>query len=135
MCDVIRSFRRHPEAKSAAYAGTLPGAEATGLLGRLDVRALWIEHIGKESNQIEEVIGGVCEGDPQAAFSEPRIRARQRKLLGRISLSELSKLSGVSERMLRDLRSGVREGTAQLWQSVVAALIEMLDTHAIELLR
>lgn len=51
--DVYEAYRRHPEVTSFEPDGEVCGEDTVGLLHRRPVRALWIDHVGKESNRME----------------------------------------------------------------------------------
>jgi len=98
-----------------------------GLLGRLHVHALSISHIGKETNFLEAQEEGVLLTDPQAVYSREGEWEATRPYLDQVSISELAGRSGVSQRMLRDLRQGTRLPSAKRLGAIIAALVRMLD--------
>jgi hypothetical protein len=120
--DVLDRFRDHPEAKSADREGNTSGEKTIGLLGRLHVGVLSILHIGKESNLIEQQEEGVLLADPQAVYSAGGEWVAIRPQLGRVSIAELSKLSGISERRLREYRQGARRPSAKRLEAIAGAL-------------
>lgn len=124
--DVLDRFRNHPEAKSTGPGGDPSDARTVGLLGRTPVHVLTVFHIGKETNLLEQQEEGVALVDPQATYigtgEWEAIRAR----LQSVSLAELSELSGVSQRMLRDLRQGTRLPSAATLEAIEAALSTLL---------
>jgi hypothetical protein len=86
--DVLRRHAIHPEAKAAGPDGRLCGPHTQGELGRLRVRVVDVEHIGKESRDLEDVQAGLdtaastyvhyvnerveCERDKQTLRQIPR---------------------------------------------------------------
>ena len=125
--DVLDRFRNHPESKSAAPDGSPSDSGTVGLLARLETRVLTVFHIGKETNLLEQQEDGVLVEDPQAVYPGggewEEIRAR----LSDVPLRNLAEKSGVSERMLRDLRRGRRRPSARTLETIVEALGRMLD--------
>lgn len=99
------------------------------LMGRLDLHALAAAHIGKESNLLEQQEEGILDADPQAEYPGGGEWEALRPWLDddRVSIRELSVGSGVSERMLRNLRKGDRCPSKKLIQLIASALGELLD--------
>jgi DNA-binding transcriptional regulator YiaG len=124
--DILERFRNHPEAKSADSEGNPSDEKTIGLLGRLHVHVLSILHIGKESNQIEQQEEGVLLSDPQVVYSEEGDWEMIRSQLGRVSISRLARLSGVSERRLREYRQGDRKPSPKRLEAIAAALGRVL---------
>jgi hypothetical protein len=58
----LSDYLANPEPKSLAPDGALCAPEAAGLLRRRPVRLATLSHIGKESNQLEDVQAGMVEG-------------------------------------------------------------------------
>jgi hypothetical protein len=125
--DVIDRFRYHPESKSAGPDGLQADEETVGLLGRLHVDAISITHIGKESNLIEQQEERILIADPQAVYWGEDEWETVRPYLNRVSISHLSRLSGVPERRLREYRQGARRPSAKRLRKIMEALAEMLD--------
>ena len=125
--DVLDRFRNHPESKSAGPDGMPSGCWTVGLLSRLDLHAVTVSLIGKEANLLEQQEEGVVLGDPQAVYAGGNEWERLRAQLQSVSLRELSQLSGVSPRMLRDLRQGTRKPSARTAAAIVAGLGRMPD--------
>jgi hypothetical protein len=125
--DYLDRFRNHPEAKSADSEGNPSDEKTIGLLGRLHVPVLSICHIGKESNLIEQQEEGVLLSDPQAVYSEEGDWEMICSQLDRVLLSRLAKLSGVSERRLREYRNGDRKPSRKRRDAIAAALGRMLE--------
>jgi hypothetical protein len=125
--NVLDRFRIHPEAKSAGPDGNPSDSWTSGLLGRLNVRVLAVFHIGKESNFLEQQERGVLLTDPQAVYAGGDDWEAVRPWLDRVSISELAARSGVSSRMLRNLRRGDRRPSAKALEAIIEALVQMLD--------
>lgn len=53
--EVLAQYRHHPEAKSLGSNGKPCGSKTVGVLARRPVIALYLTHIGKESNRLEDV--------------------------------------------------------------------------------
>ncbi len=120
--DILDRFRNHPEAKSADSEGNPSDEKTIGLLGRLDVHVLSVCHIGKESNLIEQQEEGVLLSDPQVVYPGGGEWEAIRSQLDRVSISELSRLSGISERRLREYRQGARRPSAKRLEAIAGAL-------------
>ena len=120
--DVLDRFRDHPEAKSADREGNPSDKQTIGLLGRLSVRALSVTHIGKETNLLEQQGEGVLRDDPQAVYSRDGEWEEIRAQMAGVSIRKLAALSGVSERMLRNLRKGDRQPSRRTRKAITAAL-------------
>jgi hypothetical protein len=60
--DILSDYLANPEPKSVAPDGGLCAADTAGLLDRRPVRLATLSHIGKESNQLEDVQAGLVEG-------------------------------------------------------------------------
>ena len=88
---------------------------------------LTISHIGKETNLLEEQAEGVALTDPQTVYRNGSEWEAIRDLLETASITRLAELSGVSERMLRDLRQGTRRPSAETLEAIAGALGRMLD--------
>jgi hypothetical protein len=78
------------------------------------------------SNLLEQQEEGVLTADPQAIYSYEIELELLRAHLGAISIPELAERSGVSPRMLRDVRAGRRRLSARKLPAVIEALGEML---------
>ena len=59
----------HPEAKSVGPDGLPCGRQTVGILRRRPVTTLYVTHVGKESNRLEEVEAGVVH-DPEEIYTE-----------------------------------------------------------------
>jgi hypothetical protein len=83
--------------------------------------------IGKETNLLEQQEDGVLPTDPQADYPCRAEWEMLRRRLGEVSISELAERSGVSPRMLRDVRAGRRRLSAEKLGAVIEALAALLD--------
>ena len=93
-----------------------------GLLARRLIRASFVLHIGKETNLLEQQEEGVLVADPQAVYFGEDDQEALRELLRQVSIPKLAAASGVSERMLRAIRSGERRASARGVRAIVGAL-------------
>jgi DNA-binding transcriptional regulator YiaG len=93
----------------------------------VDVHVVTVFHIGKESNLLEEQEEGVLLTDPQAVYSGSGEWEVIRPQLSQVSISKLATRSGVSARMLRNLRKGDRRPSAETLEAIIDALVQMLD--------
>ncbi len=125
--DTLERFRTHPESKSADPDGNPSNERTVGLLRRLPIEPLCIFHIGKETNLIEQQEEGVLLADPQQVYSIAGEWEAIRSELDRVSIPELAERSGVSPRMLRNLRKGDRRPSAKTLEAIAAALVRMLE--------
>lgn len=112
--DVVADYRLHPETKSGDPRGGLGRRGSVGLLPRLRVRAVGPPvHIGKESNRLEEVQGGLVT-DPDEVYVVYRDLRREwdaalpalRRLRDEKGWRYLAEASGQSERALRYALNG-----------------------------
>jgi hypothetical protein len=125
--DVLERFRDHPESKSGDADGNRSDSGTTGLLQRLHLQVLSVLHIGKETNRLEQQEEGVLDADPQAVYWGGGEWETVRPHLDRVSLSELSRRSGVAERRLREYRQGAGRPRVKRREAILDALAEMLD--------
>lgn len=107
--DVVADYRLHPETKSGDPRGGLGRRGSVGLLPRLRVRAVGLPvHIGKESNRLEEVQGGLVT-DPDDVYVEYRDPRREweaalpalRRVRDEKGWRYLALAAGLSERAIR----------------------------------
>jgi hypothetical protein len=110
IADVIRDYRLHPDPKSGDPEGGRSHRGSQGLLPRLHLRVTGVRHIGKESNRLDEVEGGIVRdaGEVYTEYRDPRREwAAAVPRLREIGVGELARLTGMSERTLRSrLNSG-----------------------------
>jgi len=103
--DVLREYAFHPGSKSADIHGKPSGKQTIGLLQRRHMRVGQIIYIGKESNNLEEIIEGTIHS-PQSVYTEypdPRREEWPTKILPvlkRFPVTVLMRLSGKSRSML-----------------------------------
>ena len=109
--EVLEEYEFHPESKCADKEGNPCDKQTTGFLNRRHIRIGTIKFIGKESNSLEEVEGGLVQSaqnvyteypDPSRDEWDTTIRAA----LKIPPLNRLVKLTGFSRRMLIDARAG-----------------------------
>ncbi len=108
--DVLRRHAIHPEAKAAGPDGMPCGPHTQGELGRLHVRVVDIEHIGKESRDLEEVQAGL---DTAASaytcyVNQRREWERDKQILKTVPRRELAKLSGLHVRSIKAILNTTR---------------------------
>jgi hypothetical protein len=128
--DVLHRFRNHPESKSAGPDGNTSDSRTSGLLTRLHVRVFTISHIGKETNLIEQQEEGVLTDDPLAVYSTEGEWEVIRSRLRSVKISDLATLSGISPRMIRNLRKGDRRPGRGTRKAITEALVRMLNERA-----
>jgi hypothetical protein len=103
--DVLREYAFHPGSKSVDIHGKPSGKQTIGLLQRRHMRVGQIIYIGKESNNLEEIIEGTIHS-PQSVYTEyldPRREEWPTKILPvlkRFPVTVLMRLSGKSRSML-----------------------------------
>jgi hypothetical protein len=109
--DVLDRYGVHPEPKSVAPDGSSSDEQTVGLLGRGDDHVVTVRFIGKEANLIEQQEEGVLLGDPQAVYDGPKNPGgweAVRRRLGPIPATHLAVLTGLSPRMIRNVKRGER---------------------------
>jgi len=108
--DVQRRHAIHPEAKAAGPDGQPCGFHTMGELGRLHVRVVGVEHIGKESRDLEDVQAGL----EVAASTYTRYVDRERQweqdkqTLKPVPRKTLAKWSGLHVRSIKAILNTVR---------------------------
>jgi hypothetical protein len=109
--DVLDDYRRHPESKSLAPDGTPCTGLTVGLLRRRPVTALYLTHVGKESNQLEEVEAGLVH-DPEEVYTEYQDPAHDPwatlavPVLKQMPRPQLETATGLDRSTLTRLRNG-----------------------------
>src|SRR5579864_3973361 len=109
--DVLREYAFHSGSKSADAHGKPSGKQTIGLLQRRHMRVGQIIYIGKESNNLEEIIEGTIHS-PQSVYTEypdPRREEWPTKILPvlkRFPITVLMRLSGKSRSMLTRTLTG-----------------------------
>ena len=108
--NVLNSYRKHPEAKFAGPDGKVCTTRTVGLLCRMPVQALYVDHVGKETNMLDDVQAGLVgdEDDILATYSSGR-KAAWRKFivpaLQMLGTPALSRASGIPARTVQRARS------------------------------
>jgi hypothetical protein len=111
---VLAEYECHPEAKCADADGNASGRAYVGLHFPRAVSIDEITHIGKESNELEEVEAGMVHS-ADALYTEYADQRRSRwatKIVPALQdnpLSTLVRLTGLSRRTLIDARTGKRQ--------------------------
>jgi hypothetical protein len=128
--DVLLEYEFHPETKNADAQGNLSGKETVGLLQRRHVQIEGIEYIGKESNRIEDVESGLLHSqeDVYTHYPDPRRDEWETKIrpaLRRVSLTNLVALTGISRRVIIDLRMGRSRPHPRNRNLLISALREL----------
>lgn len=128
--EVLREYEIHPESKCADASGKPCDKQTIGLLQRRHVQIDLIKYIGKESNSLEEVEGGLVHSAESVytEYPDPRRDQWQTKIvpaLKAIKLSILEKESGLSRRMLIKARTG-RARPHRKNQELLAAIVRRL---------
>jgi hypothetical protein len=109
--DVLAEYRRHPETKSLAPDGTPCTRSTAGLLRRRPVAALYVTHVGKESNRLEEVEAGLVH-DPEEVYTEYPDPAHDAwstlvvPMLKRMSLRRIQEQTGMGRTQIKAVRNG-----------------------------
>jgi hypothetical protein len=109
--ETMREYEFHPEAKCSDANGNICGRATIGLLQRRHVQVDRIVYIGKESNRLEDVEAGTIHSAEEAytEYCDPRRDEWQTKILPelrKLPLSFLTAESGLSRRMLIEVRAG-----------------------------
>ncbi len=115
---VSAGARGEREAKSLGPDGTICTRGTVGLLQRRLVRDLTIRHIGKETNEIEEVGAGlVAAGDATTTYTHPSRDVYSRVILPALldfPEAEVAHAAGIPRRTINGLRGGRRPDHATL---------------------
>jgi len=101
--DMMRRHAIHPEAKAAGPDGRPCGLHTKGELGRLHVRVVDVEHIGKESRDLEDVQAGLeTAASTYTRYVDRRRQWEQdRRILRPLPRKTLAKLSGLHPRSVK----------------------------------
>ena len=110
--DVVREFAQHPEHKSADEAGIACTRSTRGLLHRRRLRAGRIDHIGKESNKLEDVQRGAVHNweEVQTVIADPAYDQWEKVIRPRVmkmSTSTIATLANIGLRAARNLKAGI----------------------------
>jgi hypothetical protein len=115
--DVLESYARHPEAKSAGPDGLACDPSTVGLLKRRRVHASRLDYVGKESRRIEELETGQLHdlSEAVAQFSDPEAEWRETLLPALLSLpvAEAARRLGRTKRAVSALRNGHAKASAE----------------------
>ena len=109
--DVLDEYRAHAETKSLAPDGMLCVGPTLGLLQRRPVTKLYLTHVGKESNRLEEMDAGLIH-DPDEVYTEYQNPADDPwrtlvvPILKQMKRADLAKATSLSERSVASLRNG-----------------------------
>jgi len=110
--DVLSAYRKHPEPKSNAPGGGPCDRDSMGLLGFRPVRSLARPVlVGKESNRIEDVQGGLVH-DADEVYTEYGDRERDEwdevflPVLKLMQRDEMAREAGLSARQVSSIRQG-----------------------------
>lgn len=121
--DVVRKFRPHPKAKDAEVEGAACGLRTVGQLRRRVLREMYVTHVGKEANKLEEVEGGI-ERNPEVLYTEYRNPTKHGwmtvilPLLKTSNLGDIEAKSGMSKRTLYSLVSGASQHERPRWSGL-----------------
>ena len=131
--EVLREYEIHPESKCADASGKACTKQTVGLLQRRHVRIEQIKYVGKESNSLEEVEGGLIHSTENVytEYPDPRRDEWQTKTLPalrKIPLPILEQKSGMSRRMLIYARTGRRRPHPRN-QERLTAIVRKLRIH------
>lgn len=111
--DVLGEHRVSPESKSLAPDGGRSGWHTRGLLQRRPVHVTRIVHIGKESNELEEVQAGTVHAESEVLneYRDPRqdVWAVFVAVLGRMSAAEIVAATGRDRTTVWRWRNGRSE--------------------------
>jgi hypothetical protein len=114
--DTVTLYRRKREAKSLGPDGAMCSRETRGLLQRRPVRDLAIRHIGKEANEIEEVIAGIASASATTVAYEHRLRTVYGRLVApallAASATRLTEATGLPRGTINGLRRGRQASAA-----------------------
>jgi hypothetical protein len=109
--NVMSEYAFHAESKCTDVQGKVPDKNTRGLPQRRHVRIDQFRFIGKESNALKEVDAGLIHSDKETYTeyidpSHDEWELKIRPVLRKVSLSTLSRESGLSRRMLVNARTG-----------------------------
>ena len=114
--DVVAEYAYHRESKSANVAGLACSRQTLGLLCRRHVSVASLQHIGKNSNRLEDVLDGSVDnpGDIYTEYLDRRSDDLIR-LLNCISVRDIARRTGLARSTIKRLkRSGRRPCTTSL---------------------
>jgi hypothetical protein len=130
--DVVTEYEFHPEAKCADALGNPCDRQTTGLLQRRHIKIDLIKCIGKESNSLENVDGGLVHSEQNVytEYADPKRSEWITKIqpaLKKVKLTVLVKACGrrLSRREIIELRAG-RKKPHRKTQELLAAILKEL---------
>jgi hypothetical protein len=129
--EIVSEYGHHPESKCSGSDGSVCRKPTVGLLQRRHILIAKITYIGKESNSLEAVESGLIHSEQNVytVYPDPRRDEWQTNILPairKLSLSQLAKLSGMSESALKDLRAG-RSRPQPKNQELLAGVVKKLQ--------
>lgn len=107
---VYEKYLHHPESKSLAPDGGTCTPDTTGLLKRRPLEIIWLDVIGKESNELESVESGLIHraDEVQEVYNSPSQDFYDEVVVPWMKTrkaSTLAEIAGISERHIRALRN------------------------------
>ena len=127
VADVIAGYAAHAESKSAGPDGQRATSTTVGLLARQHVTPVYVFHLGKETNQLEEVAQGQVRdlADVQEMFESPKRSLWEAVYLPRLratNILALAEESGIAESLLHRYKKGATRPTPKRMKLLVACL-------------
>lgn len=127
VADIVAAYAAHAEAKSAGPNGKSADASAIGVLSRRHVTPAYCYHLGKETNQLEEVRQGQVRdlAQIQEAFEHPTKSAWETVYLPRlkaVNIREFAEETGIAESLLHRYRNGTTKPGLRQLKVLVATL-------------
>jgi hypothetical protein len=102
--DVVGEYAYHPESKSSDASGAPCGRQTAGLLQRRHVLIGSLRHIGKESNRLEDVLGGAIV-DPSKVYTDYVDPKRGSLLMRSLSIREIARKTGLARSTIQRIRN------------------------------
>jgi hypothetical protein len=139
--EVLEEYEYHPESKCADKQGNPCDKQTIGLLNRRRIRIGAIKYIGKESNSLEDVEGGLVHSEQNVytEYPDPNRDEWMTKILPALKKIPLRNLveeccGRLSRRALIDLRAGrsrPHRKNRELLESILRKLVflENLNRH------
>jgi hypothetical protein len=128
--DVLDAYAYHPEAKCADATGRPSGKQTVGLHFPRHVVIEQVRYIGKEANEMEDVVAGLVHAadevineyvDPRRDFWQTVVRPAMK----RASLNELQRVTGLPRQTLVDARRNRRKVRRKTRQIIYEALLRL----------
>lgn len=104
---VLQEYVTHPEAKAAGPDGVPCSERTVGILQRMNINAVDIIHIGKESNRLEEVQTLGINDKTYVIYEEDWTVTKEK--LKAFPIMQIARISGLSRREVQYLLSGVKK--------------------------